>query len=564
MEKTVNTVRHAIKGVVYPPQEVMNHYLEAGALTRETLVEQLANTFSRYGDRIAVSESGRLVTYRELDAITTRLAGAFLKIGLRPLDSVVFQLSNSKELVYCFLACLKAGLIPICTLQAHRKQEIGYLSNHAKAVAHLIDGDDTKFNYLEFSREIRHQAASLRYTIVLRAQESALQQGEFDLDRLIGACTVEEAKALLGTVERDPFQVVMYQLSGGTSGVPKIIPRFQNEYLYTIRTVIDWHQLDEQMVTYTPNPLMHNAPMACFWGPALLSGGEVAIERTLDLAAIASMMSARKPNWIILAPPILWRLKDQGYFKDLQLQTAKGFTVTNNAAKLRELTKAPVYPIYGMTEGLLCWCCEEDPIEAIDSYVGRPLSPFDEVKILTPGTENELTDGEVGELVTRGPCTLHGYFDAEERNREAFTSDGFYRTGDLLSFEPLHGKRYLKFWGRVKDVIDRGGEKINAEEVELAMAKHPKVGGVAVVPMPDPQYGERACAFVVLAPGATSLTLQEVREHLELIGLAKFKWPERIEVVTHFPLTASSKLSKPALKDLIAQKLQQERSENVG
>lgn len=547
-------VRSPIPGVVYPPDADLQHYISQGALTNETLVDVLRQVFSMHADRIAISEAETLITYKQLDEITDRIALGFLDLGLAPNDPVIFQLSNSKELVFCFIACLKAGLIPICTLAAHRKQEIGYLGRHAKAKAHIVDGDDARFDFLQFAREMRTEIPSLRSTIVVRGNNVDVRQGEYALDGLISKGDIEHAKSRIQSIDRDPFQVAMYQLSGGTSGVPKIIPRFHNEYVYTIRTVIEWHKLDQNVVTYTPNPMMHNAPMACFWAPALLVGGEVAILRSLDINAIANMMLARKPNWLIIAPPILWRMKEQGLLSEHAFDHVKGFTITNNAAKLRALTGAPVYPIFGMTEGLLCWCREEDAELAIDTTVGRPISPYDVVKIVKPGTEEEVLPGEVGELVVKGPCTLHGYFDAAERNKEAFTSDGFYRSGDLLATQQIEGKSYLKFWGRVKDVIDRGGEKINAEEVELAAASHPKIGAIAIVPVPDPQYGERACACIISTPGTEPITVTELGQHLEKIGLAKFKWPERIEIFTQFPLTASSKLSKPMLKEMIAKK----------
>ncbi|MES2260384.1 MAG: AMP-binding protein [Pseudomonadota bacterium] len=554
-------VRNPIPGVVYPPASVLQRYLEQGALTHENLVDELARVFRAHPERIALSEGGVLVTYRQLDEITNRAALAFLKLGLRPLDPVIFQLSNSKEMMFCFVACLKAGLIPLCTLAAHRQQEIGYLGRHARAAAHIIDGDDPRFDFLQFSREVRTGIPTLHATIVLRAAPGSLGKGEFDFDTLLADAdgNAEAAVAALAEIERDPFQVALYQLSGGTSGVPKIIPRFHNEFLYTMRTVIGWHKLDQDTVAYMPAPLMHNAPMACFWGPALLCGGEVAVLRGLDLDAIGALIAQRRPNWLLLAPPILWRLKERGLLNADSFRHVRGFTTINNAEKLRALTGAPVYTIFGMTEGLLCWTRAGDPQQAMDSSVGQPLSPFDEVRILQPGTEQDVPEGEVGELVTRGPCTLHGYFDAAERNREAFTSDGYYRSGDLLSQVRIDGRLYLKFWGRTKDVIDRGGEKINAEEVELAAADHPKVGAISIVPMPDPEYGERACAFVIPSPGSAGITVAELGAHLAGKGLAKFKWPERIEIVQQFPLTASLKLSKPLLKDMIANILASER-----
>lgn len=189
--------------------------------------------------------------------------------------------------------------------------------------------------------------------------------------------------------------------------------------------------------------------------------------------------------------------------------------------------------------------------------VGRPLSPHDEIKILAPGSERELADGEIGELVIRGPCTILGYFDAEERNKVAFTSDGFYRSGDLMRIKVIQGTRYLVFEGRLKDVVSRGGEKINCEEIERVALSHPNVNAIAVVAMPDRTYGEKACAFVIPAPGQT-LSVVDLGEFLGQQGLAKFKWPERLELVSEFPLTSSGKLSKPKLRELITNILNRE------
>lgn len=554
----MTSVRNPIPGVVYPPADVLKRYLELGALTEETLVGELARVCAAHPDRIAISEPGTLVSYRELDAMTDRVALAFLDLGLQPNDPVIFQLANSKELLYAFIGCLKAGLIPICTLAAHRQQEIGYLGNHAKAVAHLVDGDNPSYDLLEFAREMRPRIPSLRVTVVVRGGRET-REGEFDFTA-IAAASDPTTVGRLSRIERDPFQVAMYQLSGGTSGVPKIIPRFQNEFLYTMCTVVAWHKLDHTTVAYMPGPLMHNAPMACFWGPTLLSGGEVALLRTLDLDAIGALIAARKPSWMLLAPPILYRLKERGLFDALSFQNTKGITAINGAPKLRALTGAPAYNIYGITEGLLSWCREGDPQEVLDSLVGQPLSPFDEIRIVRPESEVEVADGEVGELIFRGPCTLHGYFDAAERNKVAFTSDGFFRSGDLMSIETVEGKRYLKFQGRLKDMIDRGGEKVNAEEVELASSGHPAIGAIAIVAMPDPEYGERACAYIISTPGSAPITVAELGQYLGTKGLAKFKWPERIEIVPQFPLTASGKLSKPTLKDMIATQVASERT----
>jgi 2,3-dihydroxybenzoate-AMP ligase len=193
-----------------------------------------------------------------------------------------------------------------------------------------------------------------------------------------------------------------------------------------------------------------------------------------------------------------------------------------------------------------------------------PISPLDEVRVLEPGSEEPVADGEVGELCCRGPYTLWGYYSGASAatgnvptdRPEAFTSDGFYRTGDLAAVRVLDGHRALSIEGRIKDLINRGGEKINAEEVELLLLAHPHVVEAALVAMPDPRLGERGCAY--LATDGTPLTLEDVRDHLRALDVAKFKWPERVELVDALPRTKVGKLDKKAMTADITTRLESE------
>jgi non-ribosomal peptide synthetase component E (peptide arylation enzyme) len=204
--------------------------------------------------------------------------------------------------------------------------------------------------------------------------------------------------------------------------------------------------------------------------------------------------------------------------------------------------------MFGMTEGVIMFTRPGDPQEALDLSVGRPVCALDRVKILRPGTEEELPMGEVGEPAFQGPYTTHGYYNAPERNAEAFTRDGFYRSGDLMSCRLVDGKVFYFFEGRIKDVVDRGGEKINAGEVEEAVLTHPAVEGCAVIAVKDAAMGERACACIVLREGHSAPDVAQLGLHLEAFGLAKFKWPERIEVLPAIPVTHVGKLDKVALR----------------
>jgi 2,3-dihydroxybenzoate-AMP ligase len=186
------------------------------------------------------------------------------------------------------------------------------------------------------------------------------------------------------------------------------------------------------------------------------------------------------------------------------------------------------------------------------STIGVPISRYDEVRLYEPDTEIEVAPGEPGELCVRGPYTIRGYLNAPERNAQAFTADGFYRSGDIAIYRQFGDEWSYSLEGRVKDLINRGGEKINAEEIEIALMSHPSIREVALVAMPDARLGERACAFIVLAPGALAIGLSEVAAFLEQAGLAKFKWPERIETIEELPRTQIGKIAKAALREQVA------------
>ena len=199
-----------------------------------------------------------------------RAAAAFIGLGLRPTDRVIFQLINCKELVIAFLGCLRAGLIPVCTLAAHREHEIGYIANHAEARAHIVQGDDPKFDHVAFADELRGSVPSMK---VLISARGAARPGIARLEDLIERTQPAQAAALVATMRHDPYQVALMQLSGGTSGVPKLIPRFNSEYVYNMRAVAGFLEYRADDVMLMPMPMIHNASMCCAWGPMLLVGG---------------------------------------------------------------------------------------------------------------------------------------------------------------------------------------------------------------------------------------------------------------------------------------------------
>jgi 2,3-dihydroxybenzoate-AMP ligase len=191
----------------------------------------------------------------------------------------------------------------------------------------------------------------------------------------------------------------------------------------------------------------------------------------------------------------------------------------------------------------------DDPDDLLLESSGAPVSDWDEIEVLDD-QDRPVPDGQPGELVTRGPYTVCGYYNAPDTNALAFTSDGFYRMGDIVRKRG----RYVYTEGRRKDLINRGGEKISCDEVENLIIGLRQVRQVSVVAMADPVFGEKACACVVLHPGA-QLTFEEMTSHLRAQKIASFKLPERLEILDAFPISPVGKILKRDLREIVAHRV---------
>ncbi|MEV4145753.1 AMP-binding protein [Amycolatopsis sp. NPDC049691] len=538
--------------VVAYPADFVRAYRDRGLWGTRTIATQLHEIARAHPDRDAVVALDGRVTFRELDERTDLLAAGLAGLGLAPGDPVLFQVTNRLAAVLAWYGVLKAGLVPVCTLAAHRGHEIGEVSRRVGAVAHLVETGG--FDLVGFALEQAAGHPTLRHVLVLGDDPRGVSVEALGRDVDAGAArkTVEEIQAGIG-----PDDVAVFQLSGGTTGVPKVIPRLHAEYWYNaLAYARSWGWTAESRVAHLI-PIVHNAGIVCaLHGPH--SVGACLILGTADLDVSLPLLAREAATHVLLG---------HGHFRAVG---HPGFAAAAAALTQVVLSGSKVPPalfddlerrglwsgqLFGMGEGLFLTTRPGAPRLARATTVGTPLSELDEVRVLEPGTEDEVPDGEAGELCCRGPYTLRGYFDAAEHNARAFTTDGFYRTGDLAAIRVLGGERYVSIEGRLKDVINRGGEKINAEEVELLLLRHPRVTAAAVVAMPDPRLGERSCAFVTGGP----LDLPEVQRHFAGLGVAKFKWPERVEVVDEIPRTLVGKLDKKRLQAEIAAKIATEQ-----
>ncbi len=541
--------------VVGWPPEFARRYRERGYWAGVPLGEAFDRSVARHAEREAVVDGGRRLTYRELGGLVDRLALHLAERGIAAGARVVFQLPNVWEFVVAYFACLKVGAIPLTCLPAHRHAEIEYLARFTEAAAWLIPSEFRRFDYVAMAEELRDRLRALREVFVVgeRVGPGMTRLG----DLLDDPVETRRPVGDLAGLRPDPAAPAVFQLSGGTTGLPKVIPRTHDDYLYNALASAGASELDGTSVLLVTVPIAHNFPLATpgIQG-AMLVGAKVVLAPAPDADTVFPLIEREGVTWIPAVPAmaITWLNHPRLRRTDLtSLRTlAVGGSRLNPEPARRILAEiGPVLTqVFGMAEGLICFTRRGDPEEVVVETQGRPISPADEVRIVDDAGR-DVPDGEVGELICLGPYTIRGYFRADEHNRVAFTPDGFYRTGDMVRRHPSGN---LVVEGRKKDLINRGGEKISAEEVENLLLAHPAVLNAALVAMPDPILGERACAYVALRPGA-SLALPELTRFLEARRIAKFKLPERLEVVERFPTTAVGKISKKDLRDDIQRKL---------
>ena len=529
--------------------DLAERYRATGLWGTRSIARELSAIAEQHPSALAlVTEQGSLM-YAELDARTDRIGAGLLDLGLHPGDRVIFQVTNRLETVVAWYACLKAGLVPVATLAAHRGHEIGEISRQSAAAAHLVEAG-LPFDLVAFARDIAANHPSLRHVITIGVEPSAgtvaLESLGADLGDEAVRSRIDEAQQGVG-----PDDIAVLQLSGGTTGVPKLIPRRHAEYWYNAAAYARRLGWTQKTAVGHLIPIIHNAGITCAVHAAHSCGATLVLG-TPDAAASAALLSRAGVEAALIGHGHFGALAQPDFLD--QLSTLRQVVLSGTKvpdALFDELERRGIWSgqLFGMGEGLFVMSRLDDPREARLRTVGTPLSELDEVRILFPGTENEAPYGEVGELCCRGPYTIPGYYAAGERNALAFTTDGFYRTGDLARWGTYDGSPQLLIEGRIKDVINRGGEKINAEEVELLLLQHPDIHQAAVVAMPDARLGERSCAYVV---AGTGVDLPAIQRFMDSLGVAKYKWPERIEQLDDLPRTNVGKIDKRLLRDRVA------------
>ncbi|HDR9582083.1 TPA: AMP-binding protein [Burkholderia stabilis] len=527
------------------PDDFARRYRDAGYWQDTTFFDALDACAQRDPDAIAIVDGACRLSYRDLLARVRRLAGGLARLGLARGDAVVVHLPNGARFIETCFALFQLGVRPVLALPAHRHYEIGAFCRFADARAYLCASTLGDFDCRPLAAALQTDCPALEH-VVMAGDDHAFTP----FDALYDAPPLHECAARAD-------DIACFQLSGGTTGTPKLIPRRHREYLYNVRACSAASGFDAGTVYLAALPMAHNFTLCC---PgtigALLAGGRVVTTMRPEPEQSFALIAHERVTHTALVPPLalLWldeqpqRQADLSSLRVLQVGGAR--LMDHAAARVTPVLGCRLQQVFGMAEGLICCTRLDDSPERIAHTQGRPVSDADEVRIVDDAGE-PVAPGEIGELQVRGPYTIRGYYRLAEHDATAFTADGFYRSGDRVR-RTADGDLVVE--GRDKDQINRGGEKVSAEEVENLLLAHPQVHDAAVVAMPDALLGERTCAFVVArTPAPTRLVL---KRYLRDRGLAAFKIPDRIEFMPRFPETGIGKTSKKSLRDLLRRQLQ--------
>jgi 2,3-dihydroxybenzoate-AMP ligase len=545
------------------PKEFVNLYYEKKSWRGIPLGEIVDRSCDLYPYKEALVAEGVRLTYRQLKEWTDRAAIAFLELGIKKLDRVLLQIPNWAEFVYAYYGLHKMGAIPVMCLPRFSQREMDHFCGITEAKAWIVPLHHEKTDYLPVIESIRSGQPLLKHILVVDPNEGSREKwprGTISFSELLRKVDLSRyPRDYLQSFRPDPEEICHLMPTGGTTGLPKLVPRTHNDWYCNIEYRAKAWQRSPRDITLIATPITHNMAIEVSLNPSFLTGGKVVMISSTRPREILEAIEKERVTTMILAVAQVQQIVDfpelhQYNVSSLQvIATGGSYMPPEVIRKVFERLKCKFYNVYGSSEGPCTQTRYEDPEEIVLHTVGWPVCPYDEFKVIDTNG-NVLPQGKEGELVARGPCIFRGYYKSETENREAFTPDGFYRTGDIAKFDP-EGRLILT--GRKKDIIIRGGENISAREVEELISAHPSVEQVAAVAMPDPILGERVCAFIKHRKGMP-VSFEEIVSYLKEKRTSVLYLPERVEIIEEMPLTNVGKVDKKRLREDIKEKLKEE------
>jgi 2,3-dihydroxybenzoate-AMP ligase len=528
-----------------------NRYRWWMGLTLGDVLDRFADVFP---EKEAVVDDQRRLTGAEVRDRANRLAVSFARLGIEKGDSVLLQLPNWSEYVIAYFAMQKIGAIPVILISGYRQLEVSHLGQLTQAKAWIVPDVYRKLDYLSFIDDVRHQNPQLEHVISVRAQEA----GKPFTASLESLMELKLSPSDLGLLEKrrpEPTEVSHVLPSGGTTGLPKGIPRTHNDYISNVEFLHKGWEMHPGDTALIVVPVGHNLALLNVVG-SFLFGFKLVLADSTRPSDICSLIQDEKVTYMPTVPSLVRRIIELPEIGNYDLGSLKKISAGGEPStpdlirEVYERLRCTYINEFGMSEGLLCRTSLRDDIETICNTVGKPCCPYEDVRILD-GKGNPLPANVDGELAAKGPGIFAGYLKNPEENKKSFTADGFFRTGDQARMDE---RGCLKITGRIKDIIIRGGENISPGQIEDLLCSHPDIAEAAVIGMPDKEVGERVCAYVRLAPGCVADS-DAIRRFMENKGASKLLIPEHFVFVEALPMTQAGKHDKKALRRDIEQRL---------
>lgn len=507
-------------------------------------------------DKVAVTDwQGSEFTYAEMDQMAARIATSLLDFGIAPGECVAFQLPGWAEFTAIYIACLKVGAVAVPLMPNYLETELAYILNKCAARVLFIPVEFKKYDPPATIRMLLPELPHLQRVIAV--------------DKTPKACDFTTLSQLLqayepmdGCVKTHGDDLAAVLFTSGTEGVPKGVMLTHNTIIASERAYCAALNITYLDTILMPAPLAHATGFLHGVTAPFLIGARSVILDIFTPQACLTLLEREKCTCIMGATPfvfdVLCELKKHPYdISSLRFFLSGGATVPRQMVK--ECLKAgfKVLSVYGATESAPHTMVKlDDPLSRMINTDGI-AAPGIEVKVVDRVRQN-VADGIEGEEASRGPNVFVGYLHEPELTARMLDEDGWYYSGDLCRKD---ADGYIKITGRKKDMIIRGGENISSREVEEILLQHPKVRDAGVVAMPDERLGERACAYVVLKEDETPLTFEEMVDFFRRKRVAKYKYPERLELVEQLPRTGSGKIKKFQLRQDIFCKLEQEKGD---
>ncbi len=554
--------------------QLIAEYTARGYWSDTTVGERFDRLAEACPDKTAVVDARQRVTYAGLRQLVDRLARGLYELGIRAGDRVTAQLPNRVEALTVYFATAKIGAVLCPIVPYYRAAEVGHILDRSESVALVLADTFGGFDYMEMLREIRPKLAALKHVIVVgeNVPRDATSFRELVAGKGKAKPWTAQATAVRGEnnaggnsqgvrlaeLRPDANAPLVLMFTSGTESAPKA-PIWTHNTVHNCRVYNSSMELTDKDVQLCLAPVYHALGLAVGVHHILAEVGATGVWMdAFDPEEALRLVERERATVVVGVPPQLLAILNHPNLKKYDLSSLRIFLTAGapmpaeGIRRLRAETGCGFVTQWGASESTGGPMTRlDDPPELASTTVGRPTDPAVEIAVFDERRESILPPGQVGEMAIRGPFVHAGYYKDPELTRRSFHADGWFFTGDSVT---VNVKGYVTFVSRIKDIINRGGEKISAREVEEHLYAHPKVLAAAMVGMPDARLGERNCLYLVLREGEAT-TLEEIVSFLQERGMAKVKLPERLEVVDSLPMTPSGKVRKNLLRDDVARKL---------